>query len=330
MKKDLPFLYDKHKTIKENAFDIGVNEKTIRNFMTKNEISGVENNFNQRISLLFQTQKQLVKQGIKPTIKNLSNELQWSKNTIAKYKKIIEKNSKEGNNSLPYFGIKRNQIIKNYSFNQSEILQNIILLHLKEEKRFFLDCTYSFGNFYEQSKHFYVPQPVIKMDVNPQFSDVLKIDPCGRLPFADNSISSIVIDLPFLISPKDPPALKWNNEKYSIMQKRFFSLYPKEELFRTYFFYINEAYRILCDNGILVMKVQGVVTGGVQIFTPEYCFMVAQQCNFYCLDQFFLILKNRIHSPKISEQHHARKYTSTFYVFIKTKKKKVDYFKWNK
>ena len=327
MNKDITFLFDRSKTIKENALSIGVSERTIKNFMAKNEIYGIENNFNQRITQLIQAQKQLNKLGIKPTIKNLSQNLNWSENTVNKYKKIIEDNAKEGNNFLPKFGIKSNQVIKSISYNQSEILRNIMMLHNNGEG-FFADITYSEGKFYEQSQKYYVPQPIIKMDVLPQMEDVIKIDPFGSLPLEDNSISSLVVDLPFIVAPTDSPSTKTDKEKINIIQKRFTSYYPKENMFKSYHHFINEAYRVLQNGGICVFKSQACVSGATQLFMPEYSWLVAQQCGFYVLDQFFFISKNRLHSGKIEKQYHARKYTSTFLVFKKTKKK-VDYFDWD-
>ena len=329
MNKDISFLFDKRKTIKENAFFIGVSERTIKNFMSKNEISGFENNYKQRITILIKTQKELEKQGIKPTINNLSQKLKWSANTINKYKRIIEENAKEGNIIIPSFGIKPNQVIKNISHNQSEILRNILLLHNNAEG-FYLDLTYGMGKFYEQSKKYFVPQPVIRMDVYPQMEDVIKIEKNGKLPFENNSIPSIVLDLPFTVSPPNAPSTKLNKEKTNIIMKRFSSFYPKEEMFKAYHHYINEAYRVLQNNGICVFKTQACVSGGIQLMMPEYSWLVAQQCGFYILDQFFLIAKSRLHSGKLQNICHARKYTSTFFVFKKDKKKKIDYFKWDK
>jgi hypothetical protein len=63
---------------------------------------------------------------------------------------------------------------------------------------------------------------------------------------------------------------------------------------------------------------------------PEYSWLCAVECGFYVLDQFFLIANSRMISGQIKKQQHARKYTSTFYVFKKDKKRKVDLFKWKK
>lgn len=58
--------------------------------------------------------------------------------------------------------------------------------------------------------------------------------------------------------------------------------------------------------------------------TPEITWMLAESLGFDCLDSFFLIAKNRLISGKIKNQEHSRSYTSTFYVFKKSLKKKVD------
>ena len=184
-----------------------------------------------------------------------------------------------------------------------------------------MDVTYSSGKFYEQSKKFYVPQPKIKMDVLPQYDDVIQIQPLEQLNIKGNSISSIVIDLPFIVAPEPIT----NKDNSNIIFKRFNSFYPKEEMFKTYYHYINEAFRVLQADGICVVKCQATVSCSTQLFLPEFVWVVAQQCGFYVLDQFFLIAKNRLHSGKIQKQQHARKYSSTFWVFKKCDKK-VDYF----
>lgn len=94
---------------------------------------------------------------------------------------------------------------------------------------------------------------------------------------------------------------------------------------KIYYHWIKEAYRVLKPNGILVFKCQATITSARQLMTPEYSWMMATACGFYTLDQFFLLAKNRLHSGKIKKQQHARKFTSTLYVFKKTDKKKIKY-----
>lgn len=221
-------------------------------------------------------------------------------------------------------------VIKNISYSQNEILRNIMVLHNNNEV-FEVDMTYSCGNFYKVNKDgIVIPQPKYKLDVVPQFEDVIKIEPLGQLPFEDNSISSIVIDLPFVIAPKNAPSLRIENEKDSrnIIIKRFAAYYPINEMLESYYHWINEAYRVLKQDGICVFKCQNTITSAKQVTSTEYAWLCATLCGFYTLDEFVLLAKNRLHSSKIIKQQHARKYSSIFYVFKKTDKKKTKLFGW--
>lgn len=221
-------------------------------------------------------------------------------------------------------------IIKSISHDQKEIMYNIMRLH-NEGRPFYVDMTYSSGKFYEQKKNdkYIIPQPTIKLDVVPQFDDVIKLEPMGNLPFEDNSIESIVIDLPFVIAPRNSASTKLDNQDgRNVIMNRFSSYYPVAEMLESYYHWCSEAYRVLKPNGICVFKCQSTVTGGKQLMSCEYSWLCATSVGFYTIDQFYLIAKNRLHSGKIKTQQHARKYTSTFYVFKKSDNKKIPYLKW--
>lgn len=221
-------------------------------------------------------------------------------------------------------------VIKSVSHDQKEIMYNIMKLH-NNGKPFYADMTYSSGKFYEPKKNdkYVIPQPTVKLDVVPQFDDVLKLEPFGELPFEDNSIESIVIDLPFVIAPRNSASTKLDNQDgRNVIMNRFSSYYPVSEMLESYHHWIGEAYRVLKPNGICVFKCQSTVTGGKQLMSCEYSWLCATSVGFYTLDQFYLLAKNRLHSGKIKTQQHARKYTSTFYVFKKANNKKTPYLKW--
>ena len=162
--------------------------------------------------------------------------------------------------------------------------------------------------------------------IYPIDENIIKIEPFKPLPLEDNSISSIVIDLPFVIAPKHTLSKDGSN----IIRDRFSSFYPLNEMLENYVFWIKEAYRVLKEDGILVFKTQATITSAKQIMTPEFSWLIATECGFYTLDQFFLLAKARLQSGKIKKQQHARKYTSTVYVFKKSNKKKIDYFSYLK
>ena len=218
----------------------------------------------------------------------------------------------------------KDDFIKNISYSNSEILKNIINLHNNGEP-LYCDMTYSKGMFYSNGE---ICQPIIKFDTCPLFDDVKKIEPNGGLPFEDNSIPSIVIDLPFCIAPKEAPSRITTGEtSNNIMLNRFSSYYPINELLENYNHWIQEAYRVLKRNGICVFTCQSNVSGGKQLWSEEYSWLCAVKAGFYVIDKFILLSKGRLISGKYKKQYHARRFTSVFYVFKKTGNKNIDYFR---
>ena len=222
-------------------------------------------------------------------------------------------------------------IIRNISTNQKEILMNIMKLY-NDGLPFDCDITASALKFYERpidDEKFYVPEPRILFDVYPQMKKIHKIYPLKQLPLKDNSIHSVVVDLPFVISPPNCKSAVEGPDTSLKIYRRFSGFYPVGQLFSNYYHWLAECYRVLDDDGICIFKCQNTVSGGIEYSTEEYSFMAAQDCGFYCIDKFILRAKSvMISAAKYKEQQHARKYTSTFFVFQKTTKPKdtkVDY-----
>lgn len=232
-----------------------------------------------------------------------------------------------------------NDVIRSTSYNQHEILYNVIQLH-NDGKPFDCDPTYSIGNFYGtfnitktngEEATIEIPQPKYKFDVCPQVDGVEKIEPLGKLPLDDKSINSICIDLPFVISCG--PSMKTpdydengNKVKNNMISRRFASYYPVAQLLESYKHWIEEAYRVLKDDGILCFKCQNTITGSKFLGSPYYSRMIAESVGFDSLDEFILLAKNRLVSGKINKQQHARSFHSYFLVFKKSLKKKITYF----
>lgn len=217
-------------------------------------------------------------------------------------------------------------IIKNISFDQSEILHNIAVLYNDGNEQFDCDMTASSLGFYGKKKGYAyrIPEPKILMDVFPQRSDIIKIDKWGDLPLEDNSIHSIVIDLPFVISPANAPSATSNKEGASLIYKRFSAYYPVDNLYLSYYNWIRNAYRVLDEGGICIFKTQNMISGGIRHSSEEFSFMAAQRVGFTVVDKFTLLAKARLISNaryKDGKQKHSRSYTSSFLVFQKSKKK---------
>ena len=230
-------------------------------------------------------------------------------------------------------------VIKSIGYNQHEILYNIMQLH-NNGKPFDCDPTYSIGNFYGkfnitndngETLEIEIPQPNYKFDVCPQVDGVEKIEPLGHFPLEDNSINSICVDLPFVISCG--PSMKTpdydengNKVKNNLISRRFAAYYPVAELLKSYKHFLKECYRVLKEDGILVWKTQGTITGSKFLVSPYYSRMIAESLGFDSLDEFILLAKNRLISGKVNKQQHARSFHSYFLVFKKSLSKKITYF----
>lgn len=214
-------------------------------------------------------------------------------------------------------------VIKNISTDQSEILKWIMDLY-NEGKPFECDMTASELKFYGKRNgcKYEIPVPKILMDVYPMSDEIIKITPFNKLPLEDNSIQSIVCDLPFVCSPKTCKSMVENKEGSNLITKRFSSWYPMQEGYENIYWWINECKRVLKADGILVWKMQSSVSGGLQHLLSEFSAVCAADCGLYINDQFFVEAKARlISASKIKKQGHARKYTSTFWIFKKDSKK---------
>jgi hypothetical protein len=222
-----------------------------------------------------------------------------------------------------------NKVIKSVNYNQHAIIRDIMELHNNVEP-FDVDPTYSIGNFYGKFKDgdetFEIPQPKYKFDVDPQVEGVEKLDPWGKWPLEDESVNSILFDPPFVIGPRDCASMFNGKKDSNIIGKRFSSYYPVAELLSSYKHHLEEAYRVLKDDGIIVFKCQDTTTGGKELRSSGWVWLCASALGFEVLDKFVLVTKQRLISGKVKKQQHARKYDSYFYVLKKNSKKNIRYF----
>jgi hypothetical protein len=206
-------------------------------------------------------------------------------------------------------------VIKSISFEQNEILRNIIKLYI-EEGYFHLDPTYSKGNFYKKG----IKEPDYKFDLFPQTNDTVESS-SDKLPIDNESINSILFDPVFTVGiPNSSKGKKGSN----IIANRFGSFKTMCNLWEYYYGSLMEFHRILKNKKFLVIKCQDSVSSSKQYLSHVEIINQAEEIGFYCKDLFILNAKTRILSGKHSNQVHARKYHSYFLVFQKLDKNPVE------
>lgn len=204
-------------------------------------------------------------------------------------------------------------MIKSISYNQTEIINNILKLHVPNHI-IDLDPTYSKGIFYKNNN---IAPPKLKYDLLPQTKDCLQSD-CRHLPLDNETLECIMFDPPFLATTgKSLHDTKNNN----IINKRFGVYNNEKELHQFYIDSLKEFYRILKPNGILIFKCQDKISSGKQYMSHCFIMNEAIKIGYYPKDLFILLSKNRLVANwQLSNQKNSRKFHSYFWVFEKSNK----------
>ena len=209
-----------------------------------------------------------------------------------------------------------NELIKSISYDQGEIIRNILKLYVPEGR---IDCdpTYSTGSFYKGTG---IEPPNLRFDIKPQADGVVEAD-ARHLPLEEGSISCLMLDPPFLATT-GKSLLEGTGNRIN----RRFGVYPDEKsLHQMYRDIIWEAYRVLKKDGILIFKCQDKVSSGKQYFTHVFVMDTAVETGFYPKDLFVLLAKNRLMADwQIRSQKTARKFHCYFWVFQKSSRR-VEY-----
>lgn len=192
-------------------------------------------------------------------------------------------------------------MVKSIYESQEELLLDLMSLHCPDG--FECDLTYSKGVFYKNN----VPQPRLKFDLVPLFSDVVSSD-SRNVPIESGTINSIMFDPPFLAG--------WSTENGTkgIIKERFSCYRTIDELWSMYFNTMVECKRLLVNNGIMVFKCQDTVQDHKNYFSHVEIMNYAYSLDLYPKDLFILLAKHRLPRNGQIKQEHARKFHSYFWV----------------
>ena len=176
-------------------------------------------------------------------------------------------------------------------------------------KTFDCDPMYNKGNFYKQ-----IEKPNYRFDINPSVEGCEKAN-ATDLPLSDSSMSSIILDPPFMVCTRESQRNYYSSRTHSYYNSN-------EDLINGYRNLLKEAYRVLKNNGLLVFKCQDY-TDSKTIMSHCVVYNLATEIGFYAKDVAILnIPQSKVYNGK-TKQRHLRKVHTYFWVFVKRKDKKI-------
>lgn len=287
-------------SVAENAERCGVSESAIRKYIRTNRIDRNYDNKVAKQKAIFA----LRKENPAMSLTEMARKLGYSVNTIKRYLTLEDNPSEIATCKVSTFDVKRNaNNIKSFSFSQDEILSDILRLYIHTET-YECDLTYSIGVFYR-----HLPQPTLKFDKYPQTDDVLPLEEAYNIP--NNSLSSIVCDLPFIVRGYG------KEDNAGQLVKRFNYFASAEEAYQANLEMLTLVYRKLKRGGYFIMKSMDVRCKAHTLWLNAYIQVEAMKLGFVMDDLFILATKSRMLYYSGEKQKHARKYHSYFFVFRK-------------
>lgn len=221
--------------------------------------------------------------------------------------------------------------------DNSPVLAQILDLHVPEQSTI-ADVTYGTGAFWtdiDLTKYTLLPSDVAAKPQRPHLKHIEVRDnvDCRALPYEDAALDCVVLDPPYMegfyrkaedhlagsgthaafrhnysngraINHHDQDVPKWHDAVVDLYLKAG-----------------AEAYRVLRQDGIFIVKCQDEVSANKQRLTHVELITGYESMGFYTKDLFVVVRSNKAGVSRLLKQTHARKNHSYFLVFQKRKVK---------
>lgn len=203
----------------------------------------------------------------------------------------------------------------------SQVFPRVLALHVPQGS-VVADVTYGKGIFWKE-----VPKGAY--EVKPTDIEV-GVD-CRDLPYKNGTIDCVVLDPPYMegLYRKSEDHMAGSGTYTAFRQtysngKKTGSKGPKwHDAVRDLYFKAGaEAYRVLRDNGVLIVKCQDEVSANRQHLTHVEIINEYESMGFFTKDLFVVMRNNQPGMSRLKKQVHARKNHSYFLVFVKIPKGK--------
>lgn len=211
-------------------------------------------------------------------------------------------------------------VMSAFTGGNADIFPQILDLHVSDGAKV-ADVTYGTGVFWKNvdlSRYELIP------------TDIATGIDCRVLPYASESLDALILDPPYmeglLRSNKNHKA---GGGAYSAFREYYsngdeVSTGPKWHAAVSDLYYKAgaEAFRVLKDSGVMIVKCQDEVSANRQWLTHVEIINHYESLGFYTKDLFVVVRLNKAGVSRLKKQVHARKNHSYFLVFVKVQKGK--------
>lgn len=229
-----------------------------------------------------------------------------------------------------------NVIVSAYVDNNDVVFRDIMSLYVPENS-IVADVTFGQGVFWNKidlSKYIIKASDLfLKSEIinrYPQLEIVNGID-CKNLPYESHSIDALILDPPYMEGfYRREVSHIGGTGTHSSFRNAYTSGNGEEGCLRfkyhdavteTYVRASIEAYRVLKENGIFIVKCQDEVSANKQRLTHVEIITACEQLGFYVEDIFIVMRNNKPVISRLKKQSHARKNHSYFIVMRKVRMK---------
>lgn len=224
-------------------------------------------------------------------------------------------------------GVETTDVIQSSHFTGNADLFPLILdLHVPDGSRI-ADVTYGGGVFWNKVD-------LARYKLEP--TDIATGVDCRDLPYSDGEIDAVILDPPYMEGLLRANAgHKAGDGSHAAFRNYYSNGDENTDVSKSentpkwhgavtdlYFRAGTEAYRVLRQDGILIVKCQDEVSANRQWLTHVEIINYYESLGFYTKDLFVVTRMNKAGVSRLKKQVHARKNHSYFLVFVKTKKKR--------
>ena len=201
-------------------------------------------------------------------------------------------------------------VLSAYNLGNAEVFPKVLELYVSPGS-VVADVTFGKGAFWK-----FIPENRYELLA----TDMLDGVDCRNLPYNDGIIDCVVLDPPYMHSPGGTAHVPHspfeehyrNNGTGNTTESKY-----HQAVLDLYCAAGREAYRVLRDKGVLIVKCQDEVCANRQRFTHVEIMDEYRRLGFIAEDLFVVVRNNRPGVSRTVRQVHARKNHSYFLVFWK-------------